>query len=58
MKIPVFFHIAMYIARLKKIAMSVFSNIVQPYSVASFKHLLATAFKTHERLIIDSTHRL
>ena len=35
MKIPVFFHIATYIAGLKKIAISVFSNIVQPLWVYS-----------------------
>ena len=33
MKIPVFFHIAIYIAGFKKIAMYVFSNIVQLYSL-------------------------
>ena len=33
MKIPVFFHITIYIAGLKKIAMSVLSNIMQPYSL-------------------------
>ena len=30
-KIPVFFHIAIYIAETKYIAMYIFSNIVQPY---------------------------
>ena len=57
MKILVFFHIAIYIAGLKKKKRNVsfFSNIVQPYHVATASLTLVLATGNTSHLLVENT---